>query len=182
MQTKIDIKPIAYIYIVLLVFLIPLKWLFAWLFATVFHEVCHWLAVKLCGGEIYSLTVGLDGAKMECGLMSNSKKLLSILCGPFGGLILVLLGQWMPQVALCSWFLSMYNLLPLLPLDGGRVLEILLGQKARMFQRIFLLLLTFGALYALVILRFGFLPLAIVAVLWVKNRNTPCKAGACKVQ
>lgn len=182
MQTKINIKPITYIYVVLMVFLLPLKWLFAWLFATVFHEVCHWFAVKLCGGEIYSLTVGLDGAKMECGPMSNRKNLVSVLCGPFGGLLLVLLGKWMPRVALCSWFLSIYNLLPLLPLDGGRALEILFGQKARVFQRVFLCFLTFGALYALVILRFGFLPLVIVAALWLKNRNSPCKPGVCKVQ
>ena len=182
MGAKIDIKPSTYIFIVLLVFFVPLKWLFAWLFAVIFHELCHWLAVKMCGGEIYNLSVGFGGAEMKCGPMPNRKRLFTILCGPFGGFLLVLLGKWMTRVALCSWFLSIYNLLPLLPLDGGRAIEILLGSKSRIFQKAFLILLTFGAVYALVILRFGLMPLVIVAALWVKNRNSPCKPGACRVQ
>ena len=139
MGNKIDIRPSTYIYIVLLLFLIPLKWLFAWLVAAIFHEICHWLAVKLCGGVIHKITVGVGGARMECGPMTNMKKLISVLSGPLGGLVLLLFARWIPRIALCSWFLSMYNLLPLLPLDGGRALEVLLGEKVFTLQKIFLI-------------------------------------------
>ena len=182
MQTKIDIRPTTYIYLVLLLFLVPIKWLLAWLFAAGFHEVCHWLAVKLCRGEVYSITFGIAGAKMECSPMTNKKSLFTVLCGPLGGLLLLVFARWIPRTALCSWFLSMYNLLPLLPLDGGRVLEILFGNKAFILQKIFLILLSIGAVFASIILHFGLLPLVIISVLWLKSRNTPCKPDACKVQ
>lgn len=182
MQTKFDVKPNTYIYIVLLLFLVPLKWLFAWLFAAGFHEVCHWIAVKLCGGEIYSITIGLGGAKMECGPMTKRKRLLAVLCGPLGGLFLLLFARWIPRVAICSWFLSLYNLLPLRQLDGGRALEILIGEKTFILQKVFLIALSVGAIYISVVFHFGLLPVAIIAVLWLKSRNTPCKPGSCKVQ
>lgn len=182
MQTKIDIRPNTYIYIVLLLFLVPLKWLFAWLFAAGFHEVCHWIAVKLCGGEIYGITIGLGGAKIECGPMAKRKRLFAVLCGPVGGLFLLLFARWTPRVALCSWFLTLYNLLPLRQLDGGRALEILLGKKTIVFEKIFLIVLSVGAMYISVFLRMGLFPAAIIAVLWMKSRNFPCKPGGCKVQ
>lgn len=182
MQTKINIKSTTYIYMVLLLFLVPLKWLFAWLFAAGFHEVCHWLAVKLCGGEIYSITVGIAGAKMECSSMKKTKRLFAILSGPLGGLLLLAFARWIPRIALCSWLLSMYNLLPLLPLDGGTALEVLLGTKIYILQKMFLILLSVIAIYVSVVLHFGLLPVVILAVLWTKSRNFPCKPGACKVQ
>lgn len=182
MQTKIDIKPVTYIYIVMLLFLVPLKWLLAWLFAAAFHEACHWIAVKLCGGEIHSISVGLGGAKMECGPMTKRKRLLAILCGPLGGLFLVLFATWIPRIALCSWFLSMFNLLPLRQLDGGRALEILFGKNAIILQKIFIIMLSAGAIYVSIILPFGLLPFVIIIVIWVKSRNSPCKPSSCKVQ
>ena len=127
MDAKIDIRPNTYIYIVLLLFLLPLKWLLAWCLAAGVHEGCHWLAVRLCGGEIYKITIGLSGAKMECSPMSAKKSLIAVLSGPVGGLVPILFARWIPRTALCCWLLTMYNLLPLLHLDGGRVIQILIG-------------------------------------------------------
>ncbi len=182
MPAKIDIRPNTYIYVVLLLFFIPIKWLFAWIFAAGFHEVCHWLAVKLCGGVVYSITIGLGGAKMECSPMSSKKSLFAVLCGPVGGILIVLFARWIPRTALCSWLLTMYNLLPLLHLDGGKAIEILFGSKAVLIEKLFLILLSIGALYLSFVLRFGLLPLGFMAILWLKKRNFPCKPAICKVQ
>lgn len=182
MPAKINIRPNTYIYIVLLLFFIPLKWLFAWMLAAGFHEVCHWLAVKLCGGDIYRITIGIGGAKMECGPMSNKKRLFAILSGPLGGLLPVLFARWLPRTALCCWLLSMYNLLPLLNLDGGRAIAILIGTKALILQKVFLIMLSIIAVYVSLVLHFKLLPLLIVAIVLIKNRKSPCKPGACKVQ
>ena len=178
----VDVKPNTYIFMVLLLFLIPLKWLISWLVDAGFHEVCHFLAVKLCGGEVYSMTVSITGAKMECTPLSKIRRLLAVLSGPVGGLLLIIFARWLPRVALCSWLLSVYNLLPLMSLDGGRALEILMGSRAIVVQRIFLFLLCVGAVYLFLILDFGLFPLVIVVILWLKNRNNPCKPGVCKVQ
>lgn len=180
---SVTLKLNTYIYFVLLLFLVPIKWLLAWLTAVSFHEFCHWVSVKLCGGEIYGLTVGIGGANMECTPLSNGKRLFAVLSGPIGGFALVLLGRWIPRTALCSWLLSVYNLLPMLPLDGGRALEILVGkQAASVIDRIFLIFLSLVALYVAINLHFGILPLAIIGGLWLKHRKSPCKPPICRVQ
>lgn len=181
---RVNVKPNTYIYLVLLLFLVPIKWLAAWLLAVGFHELCHWVAVKLCGGEVYVLTVGIGGANMECSPLSNGKRLFAVLSGPIGGFALVLLGRWFPRTALCSWLLSVYNLLPLLPLDGGRALEILLGQRPAFafIEKLILILMSMAALYGVIVLHFGVLPLTIMAGLWLKHRKSPCKPRACRVQ
>ena len=181
---EINVKTNTYIYLVLLLFLVPLPWLLAWLVAVAFHELCHWVAVKLCDGEIYRLTVGIGGANMESGMLQEWKSILAVLSGPVGGFALVLLGKWLPRVAVCSWLLSVYNLLPLLPLDGGRALQFLMGDTTYFYiaEKIFLCILSLAAVYAAIFLHLGVLPLAIVGGLWLKNRKTPCKKRICKVQ
>lgn len=181
---KVYMKEHTYIYLVILLFLIPIPWLCAWFVAVCFHELCHWIPVKLLGGSVYSLSVGMTGAYMECEPLSNGKELICILAGPLGGFLLTLTAIWFPRVALCSLVLSAYNLLPLLPLDGGRALQILLRRHPcfHIIEKTILLSLSLCAVYFAFCLHFGVLPLAIAVVLWLKNRKRPCKADVCKVQ
>lgn len=182
MLSKFDIMPYTYIYITIMLLLVPFKWILAWLLAAAFHEMCHIIAVKLCGGEIQRMLIGLGGAKIECSALNRTKSLLAVLSGPLGGLLPLLLARWIPRTAFCCWMLSIYNLLPLLHLDGGRAVEIVLGKKAVIIEKLFLIFLSIGALYVSFILHFGPFPLCIAAFLWLKKRNTPCKRSACKLQ
>ena len=183
-KLRLSIKPNTYFYLALLLFFVPLPWLAAWFIAVCSHELFHIVAVRLCGGEISRLDIGIGGMDMETSPLSERKRLIAILSGPAGGLLLVFLGRWLPKTALCSWMLSVYNLLPLLPLDGGRALEILLDEQPvfLIVEKVFLILLAVLALYSVMILKLGILPVAIVAVLWARNRKIPCKEGICKVQ
>lgn len=181
---QITVKPNTYIFIAVLLLLVPLPWLAAWLSAIVVHEFCHWFAVRICGGRIKRLCVGVAGADMQSSGLSERKYLFCILCGPIGGFLPILFGVWIPRIALCSWLLSVYNLMPVLPLDGGRALQILVNNETK-FHRIEmgnLVFITICAVYAAIFLRFGVLPVCIVGVLWLKNRKIPCKEGICKVQ
>lgn len=181
---QVTVKPNTYIFLVLLLFFVPMPWLAAWMLAVFFHEFCHWIAVRLCGGEIHQLSIGLGGANMQSSALTDGKRLFSVLSGPVGGLVLVFVGRWFPRVAICSWLLSVYNLLPLLPLDGGHALQIMLRNEKPFFiaEKFFLAFLTMGAVYASFFLHLGALPLVVVSVLWLKNRKRPCKEGVCKVQ
>ena len=181
---QVIIRPNTYVYLGILLLLIPLPWLTAWLLAMSFHELCHWGAVRLFGGRIYKLTIGMGGAVMESDTLSKGKALFSVLCGPLGGFFLVLLGRWIPRTAVCSWFLSVYNLLPLMPLDGGRLLRLLIGTDKTFFliEKLMLCLLAACAVYVTLCWRLGIFPLIVVGFLWIKNRNSPCKEGICRVQ
>ena len=178
------IKPNTYIFLTILLFTIPLTWISSWIIAILFHEFCHYIAVILCRGKIHSLKIGLLGAEMQCSNMSDACQVIAVLCGPIGGLFLACLGRYCPRIALCSFFLSIYNLIPLLPLDGGRVLYILFGNRKWFyyFEKYILIILFLCAIFSLFFLKLGLFPIAMVVILYLKYRKIPCKEGVCKVQ
>ena len=183
-MTQFSVKPNTYIYLTILLLILPIKWLFAWITAILFHEFCHWIAVKICGGEILHLKIGLGGAQMQCTNMPEKCRLLAILCGPIGGFALTCLGRWIPRIAICSFLLSIYNLLPLIPLDGGFALRVIIkSDKAFCFMhKIILIVIAILALYTAFILRLGVLPLAVALGIYLKYRNYSCKESVCGVQ
>ena len=181
---KIIIHPSIYLYLAVLLLVLPVKWLIAWLIAVSFHEFCNLITIKLCGGTSYKLYVGFGGAIISCSDLTSKRFILALLAGPVGGILLLILGRLFPRIARCSWALSAYNLLPLLPLDGGQALHLLI-KSSRLYytiERIVLILLMIFSIHLSVNLHFGPLPVAAVAMLWIKNRNSPCKEPVCKVQ
>ena len=167
----------------ILLFLVPLPWLVAWVIAVSFHEFCHLAAVKVLGGNVLAFSINLGGVNMECADLTERDYLLSILAGPLGGFVLGLVGRWFPRLAICSWLLSVYNLIPVLPLDGGRVLQILVKKNA-VFLAVEKIILGLSLLAAMICLfaDFGTLPLIIAISLWIKNRKRPCKETIWGVQ
>ena len=181
---RLYIKANTYIYICFLLLILPIRWLSAWFVSIVFHEIFHWIVVKLCGGKVLQIQVGLGGANMLCSNLSEISKFLSILSGSIGGLLLTALGPWFPRVALCSFLLSIYNLLPLLPFDGGAALKILIKSNEIfcVIQKIILIIIFIIAGYASCFLHFGVLPYIFAFGIYLKNRNSPCNECICRVQ
>ena len=103
--------------------------------AAAFHELCHILAIRLCGGHVISLTVGAGGMVMETEPMTPGREILCALAGPAGSLLLVLLYSIFPLLAFCGLIQGCFNLLPLYPLDGGRALRCAWCLKKNTLQR-----------------------------------------------
>ena len=183
-KTHLSIISNTYFYLTILLLILPIKWILAWLAAIIFHECCHWIAVKLCGGTVLSLRIGLGGAEMQCSNIPERYRFIALLCGPIGGILLSCFGRWIPRIALCSFVLSLYNLLPLFPLDGGHALKIILKSEKifEKMQRIVLLSIVLMALFLTFSLHLGIFPLVIAFCLVIKNRNSPCKEMICRVQ
>ena len=97
------------------------------------HECGHLMALALLGFSIVSMRLGPSGLCI-CydGFQSAGKNAAAALAGPLAGLVYALIARllyrktsvdWLLQSADLSLLLSFFNLLPILPLDGGRLFQ-----------------------------------------------------------
>ena len=114
---------LCFLTLVLMIFLLPLRWLIAAAVAALIHELGHYTAVRLLGGSVHGLKFRLSGAVMESSCLPQWAELVCLIAGPLAGLLPVLMFHRFPVMALCAMVQSAYNLLPIYPLDGGRILR-----------------------------------------------------------
>ena len=156
---------------------LPLPWVAAAVLAAAVHELCHYLAIAALGGQVGRIAVGSGGAAMELGCLSPVRELLAAAAGPVGSLSLMLMGRFFPRLAPCGLVQGLFNLLPIYPLDGGRILrralELALSDRAAAAITCWT-----GFAFALCgtffCLRLGFLPGAVVFLAaWIRG-NRAC--------
>lgn len=126
------------------------------------HELGHIAALRCFGAKGRSLRFDMTGLCISYGGLKNRiEEFVCLLCGPASGLALALLlsyfgnglgNDFLLAVSGFSLLLSVYNLLPALPLDGGRMLLCLLTalfEEAKARKIAERLSLAVGALLAL---------------------------------
>lgn len=119
---RIAFSPLVFLTAALLLLTVPVRWLLAALYAGFVHELCHILVIRFFRVKIYSVSVGVHGARIKTAPMTCIQELFCTLAGPLGALSLLLFAKWIPRVAICAAFQSLYNLFPVYPSDGGRIL------------------------------------------------------------
>ena len=107
----------------LLLVTVPLPWLVSAWVAGFLHELCHLLALILTGAPVHSIRIGFRGAIIETGSLDSEKELLCAAAGPLCSLFLLLLIRHFPRLALCGAVQGIFNLLPVYPMDGGRIVR-----------------------------------------------------------
>ena len=112
------VKPSFCFGISLLLLVIPIKWVICWIIAAVAHEFGHFLALRLLHIEVTDVTIGLNGAVINTGSMTAREEAVCAAAGPLFGLSLVFLGEQFPTVAICAVLQSLYNILPIYPLQN----------------------------------------------------------------
>ena len=161
------------------------KWLFSWIIAVTIHELSHYLILKLCRVQIYAISITSSGAIIETEPMPVYKEIISALAGPLGGLCVLSLARYFPVVAICAFFQSIFNLLPIYPLDGGRALHCcflkMLGEERGSvsfirFQKYFTFFIVLLSIIASCITKLPILT-ALVVTLLLKHKQLkfPCK-------
>lgn len=176
----------GYVYFALLLLLVPFRLLFAAILSAAVHELFHIFAIYIMQVPIHGIKLDVCGAKIETDSMNEKQELLCALAGPVGGLLLLFLFRRMPVLALTGAIQSLYNLLPLYPTDGGRILRsgIKLLLPGNIFckvvyitETITLSLIVAFCVYGSIFLRLGILPVLFAAVLLLRSAkgNNSCK-------
>lgn len=180
MRPRIRLEPWVCLVWAALVLILPLKWLLAAAAGALFHELCHLGAVYALGGQVGNIRIGAVGAAMEAEISGPKKELLAALAGPAGSFLLLFLGRAFPRLAVCGAVQGLFNLLPLYPMDGGRALRCMLGNRLTPRQ-VAVLEAGLGLLMALAVLRWWPLLAGILAVRAFFGK-IPCKGMKNRVQ
>lgn len=107
------------------------------------HEVGHGAAMRVLHVPVYGVSLKASGAVIQGGFCGYRQELLCALAGPAASFLMAaLLCRRIPEAAVLSCCLGAVNLLPVYPLDGGRVLRAALllkwdvGRAERLLSRV----------------------------------------------
>lgn len=175
----IQISWSALISLALLILLLPLKWILCALLAALIHEMAHILVLLSLGGKINGICVNVGGAVIDAWIPSQPREIIGILAGPAGSFLLLIFYSTLPELSVCAAIQGLFNLLPIYPLDGGRIQRLFPCRSLRI-----LFTLVLSATLLLISCHFiqylfpqnpkHILPFAAV-ILFSVLRNTPCK-------
>jgi len=117
--------------------------------AVMFHELGHFLGMYIFGyRNLQILFVPFLGA-VAYGKEENTKpfqRVVVLLLGPLPGIIAGLTGmvlstrfqaQWLSELSTLMLVLNLFNLIPMMPLDGGQLVRTLLFQRFPRIQAVF---------------------------------------------
>jgi len=162
----------------------------ALLFAVLVHEFSHTIAARRFGVRADKLRLLPFGAEVsiDCAFLSRDKKIWILLAGPIGNIVLAIVLSsllWLfPQVFLVVEILifanaipGILNLLPIYPLDGGKILYLVAGERKWVvwWSNIF-----FGGLFVASCLFFFNVALLLMCVMMVICINFELKATKYK--
>ena len=133
---RIQVSPGAAVFFPALFFWDSTGWFSALLPAAAVHEAGHWAAIKCCRAEVTALRLDLAGFCMEVTPIEDPiRQALCAAAGPAAGALLWALcascsSAYWQMCGEISLLLTLFNLLPALPLDGGRILLAAAGSPA----------------------------------------------------
>ena len=107
----------------LMVLLFPVRILLGLLLAAAVHELGHILAVRLTGGRVLGIRLLARGVRIEAASMEPGPGAVCALAGPAAGALTILAWKWFPELALAGLVQTVFNMIPIYPLDGGRAVR-----------------------------------------------------------
>lgn len=174
---KINFKPLFIIYVFLCIYFEWFNDIFYYIVAVVLHEYGHMLVAKFLGYNCYGITFDLYGAEVHSNNNFKRKDDIVIsLAGPIVNVLLIMLTVclwWLfpstynftHSFLTCNIFVMLFNLLPIYPLDGGRIIIAILNKKIKKSK-----LLKISS-YICIVAGILFFSLFIVSIFYIVNFN-----------
>lgn len=120
---KIVITPWFCIILAVCILLLPFNWLIGWMIAVMIHESGHLITLLIFRADILKIIMDCSGISIQTNSLHPGYEMICALAGPLVGLTSVFFSKWMPYTAACSLILTCFNLLPIYPMDGGRIVQ-----------------------------------------------------------
>lgn len=166
---SLEVTPGFAIWLGLLICLDPAGLILPFLAAAAVHEMGHLICMRCAGVAVRKLRLSMVGASLETGSMTNRQELCCAAAGPLANLLTgVLFFRHSIRFGLLSGLLALFNLLPVWPMDGGRIVSALWPRQAETISRITGCLLFAAGMALTVWFHLGLWPLLLLAVLLAK--------------
>lgn len=175
---RIELQPAFWAMLCAYFYFDPAGTFFPFCLSAALHEAGHLLCLHALGVRVRSLRLSCCGAVLSIAPLPYGKELVAAASGPCVNLALFFLClRPYPLTALVNLCLFAYNMLPLYPLDGGRILRAALHlllsdaaavQAERWVSRLCIAALGAVAAYASCVLRLGLWPVLVFALLLVR--------------
>jgi len=140
-RLKINFQPLFLIYVFICIYFGWFNLIFYYIVTVILHEYGHYLTAKLLGYDLENISFNLFGAGLKtCNTYKPNHDIIISLAGPIVNLVIIVL-------LICLWWLfptiyyftydflwanitiMIFNLIPIYPLDGGRVLFALFSKN-----------------------------------------------------
>lgn len=188
----LHITPGFYVFVAVLLMVLPVPWVLAALLAAAWHELFHIAAIICMDVHIEKIHIKAGGAEIVTPLSGGITEFLVALAGPVGSFLLLFPVNPFPKLAVCGLVQGIYNMIPICPLDGGRTLYCfltLLNPKwaekiMNIIECLFVSVIVMLSVYSAVCLKLGMFQVFVVIVSiapWIR-RKIPCKQGEIRVQ
>lgn len=120
---KISVTPWFCVTIAAMLLLLPIDWLIGWFIAILIHEGGHIAVLVIFRQQIHAIILDYTGIAIKTDSMHPVQETFCALAGPIIGLSPLLVAKVFPHTAVCALILSCFNMIPVYPLDGGRVVN-----------------------------------------------------------
>jgi stage IV sporulation protein FB len=139
----IKFKPLFLVYVFLCIYFGWYNNIFFYITAVVLHEYGHLVVAKLLGYNTSGIVFDLYGAGLKCdNYFQRKHDIIISLAGPCVNLIIILVTiscwwffpssySYTRDLVECNFFVMIFNLIPIYPLDAGRVIVALFGKRFR---------------------------------------------------
>ena len=139
-EIRIKINPLTYIVWLVLVLSDQTQFLLCSFVSAALHEASHIAAYLSCGASVFSLEIlpfGISAAVGKTDRLSCKDEMLCAFCGPLMNLFLSAIFLCLSKSFIegsdffiyCNLSFFILNMLPIIPLDGGRILYFILLRK-----------------------------------------------------